>query len=108
VLHAGKKAKFQPIREFPSIERDLVFLLDKNVTTDVILQTVRKACGQQFVDASIFDLYDGKGVPEGEVSLGIRFVLQDTKRTLTQEDSDKVMQAVIDAIATKFKAELRG
>ena len=78
------------------------------MTSDAILQTVRKACGQQFVDASIFDLYDGQGVPEGKVSLGIRFVLQDAKRTLTQEDSDKVMQAVIDAVATKFKAELRG
>ncbi|WP_038246463.1 phenylalanine--tRNA ligase subunit beta [Ghiorsea bivora] len=108
VLHTGKKAKFQPIPEFPSIERDLVFLFDKGVTSDVILQTVRKACGQQLVDASIFDLYDGQGVPEGKVSLGIRFVLQDAKRTLTQEDSDKVMQAVIDAMATKFKAELRG
>ncbi len=108
VLHAGKKAKFQPIPEFPSIERDLVFLFDKGVTSDAILQTVRKACGQQFVDASIFDLYDGQAVPEGKVSLGIRFVLQDAKRTLTQEDSDKVMQAVIDAVATKFKAELRG
>ncbi|MDQ6980976.1 MAG: phenylalanine--tRNA ligase subunit beta [Ghiorsea sp.] len=108
VLHAGKKAKFQPIPEFPSIERDLVFLFDKGVTSDAILQTVRKACGQQSVDASIFDLYEGKGVPEGKVSLGIRFVLQDAKRTLTQEDSDKVMQAVIDVMATKFKAELRG
>ncbi|MCF6208566.1 MAG: phenylalanine--tRNA ligase subunit beta, partial [Ghiorsea sp.] len=108
VLHAGKKAKFQPIPEFPSIERDLVFLFDKGVTSDAILQSVRKACGQQLVNASIFDLYDGKGVPEGKVSLGIRFVLQDAKRTLTQEDSDKAMQAIIDAIAKKFNAELRG
>jgi phenylalanyl-tRNA synthetase beta chain len=106
-LHAGKKAKFQPLPEFPSVERDLVFLFDKGVTSDAILQTVKKACGQQLVQASIFDLYDGQGVPEGKVSLGIRFVLQDAKRTLTQEDSDKVMQAVIDAIGVTFKAELR-
>ncbi|HID35932.1 MAG TPA: phenylalanine--tRNA ligase subunit beta, partial [Ghiorsea sp.] len=108
VLHAGKKAKFQPIPEFPSIERDLVFLFDKGATSDAILQTVRKACGQQLVDASIFDLYDGEGVPEGKVSLGIRFVLQDGKRTLTQEDSGKAMQAVIDMMVNKFEAELRG
>ncbi|MDQ6983864.1 MAG: phenylalanine--tRNA ligase subunit beta, partial [Ghiorsea sp.] len=83
-------------------------LFDKGVTSDAILQTVRKACGQQLVNASIFDLYDGKGVPEGQVSLGIRFVLQDGKRTLTQEDSDKAMQAVIDMMVNKFEAELRG
>lgn len=108
VLHAGKKAKFQPIPEFPSIERDLVFLFDKGATSDAILQTVRKACGQHLVNASIFDLYDGEGVPEGKVSLGIRFVLQDGKRTLTQEDSGKAMQAVIDMMVNKFEAELRG
>jgi len=108
LLHAGKKAKFQPIPEFPSIERDLVFLFDKSVTSDAILQTVKKACGQQLVGAHIFDLYDGKGVPEGKVSIGVRFVLQDAKRTLTQEDSDQAMQAVIDAMRKAFDAELRG
>jgi phenylalanyl-tRNA synthetase beta chain len=108
VLHAGKKAKYQPMPEFPSIERDLVFLFDKAITSEAVLQTVKKACGQQLVQASIFDLYDGQGVPEGKVSLGIRFVLQDVKRTLTQEDSDKAMQAVIEAMNKKFEAELRG
>ncbi len=107
-LHAGKKAKFQPLPEFPSIERDLVFLFDKDVTSESVLQTVKKACGSQLVQAHIFDLYDGKGVPEDKVSLGIRFVLQDAKRTLTQEDSDQAMQAVVDAIAHQFNAELRG
>ncbi|MDX8388317.1 MAG: phenylalanine--tRNA ligase subunit beta [Ghiorsea sp.] len=107
-LNAGKKTKFQPIPEFPSIERDLVFLFDKNTSSESIIQTVRKAGGQQFTGARIFDLYDGKGVPEGKVSLGIRFTLQDAKRTLTQEDSDKAMQSIIDAVAKKFEAELRG
>jgi len=107
-LNAGKKAKFQPIPEFPSVERDLVFLFDKSAASDDILQVVRKACGQQLVDAKIFDKYDGKGVPEGKVSLGIRFVLQDANRTLIQEDSDKAMKAIQDGIANTFGAELRG
>ncbi len=107
-LAAGKKAKFQPIPEFPSVERDLVFLFDKSVASDAILQSVRKACGQQLVDVFIFDWYDGKGVPEGKVSLGIRMLLQDTKRTLTQEDSDKAIQAVVDVMGQTFEAELRG
>ena len=108
VLYSGKKAKFQPIPEFPSIERDLVFLFDKHTSSEDILQTVRRAVGQQLIDTRIFDLYDGKGVPEGKVSLGVRFVLQEAKRTLTQEDSDKAMQSIIDAVTKKFAAELRG
>jgi len=108
VLHTGKKPKFQPIPEFPSIERDLVFLFDKHTSSNDILQTARKAAAQQLLDVRIFDLYEGKGVPEGKVSLGIRFSLQDAKRTLTQQDSDQAMQSIIDMISKKFSAELRG
>ena len=107
-LHGGKKAKFQPMPEFPSVERDLVFLFDKSAASDAILQTVRKAVGHTLTDVYIFDSYEGKGVPEGKVSLGIRFVIQDSKRTLTQEDSDKAMQSVIDGMVKKFEAILRG
>jgi len=107
-LNAGKILKFQAIPEFPSVERDLVFLFDKSTQSESILQTTRKAAGQQCTETRIFDLYDGKGIPEGKVSLGIRFVLQDAKRTLTQEDSDKAMQAIIAAVSKKFDAELRG
>ncbi|MDX8380618.1 MAG: hypothetical protein R8M14_00735, partial [Ghiorsea sp.] len=59
-------------------------------------------------EAKIFDRYHGKGIPDGKVSLGIRFVLRDAKRTLIQEDSDKAMQLIIDGIANKFDAKLRG
>jgi len=107
-LNGGKKLKFQPIPEFPSIERDLVFLFDEKTSSEEILQTVRKAGGTQLTEARIFDMYAGKGVPEGKLSLGVRFVLQDAKRTLTQEDSDQAIQAIIAAMATKFTAELRG
>jgi len=107
-LNVGKKAKFQPIAEFPSVERDLVFLFDKQTSSESILQSVRKAGGPQLVDARMFDLYEGKGVPEGKVSLGIRFTLQDDKRTLTQDDSDKAMQAIMAAMAKQYQAELRG
>jgi len=108
VLNVGKKAKFQPIAEFPSVERDLVFLFDKHTSSESILQSVRKAGGEQLVDVRMFDLYEGKGVAEGKVSLGIRFTLQDDKRTLTQEDSDKAMQAIMAAMAKQYQAELRG
>ena len=107
-LHKGKTLKFQPIPEFPSVERDLVFLFERGTESEAVLQTAKRAAGQSCIDVRIFDLYDGKGVPEGKVSLGIRFALQDAKRTLTQEDSDKAMQAIIDAISKKFNAELRG
>ena len=107
-LPAGKKAKFQPLPEFPGVERDLVFLFDKKDGVEAILQAVRKAGGKLLSDARVFDRYVGQGVPEGKVSLGIRFALQDPKRTLTQEDSDSVSSAIVEAITKTFNAPLRG
>ncbi|MFQ5581282.1 MAG: phenylalanine--tRNA ligase subunit beta, partial [Mariprofundaceae bacterium] len=102
VLPAGKRAKFTALPEFPGVERDLVFLFDKGATSAEILQVVQKAGGKLLTDARVFDLYEGKGVPEGKVSLGIRFTLQDSARTLTQEDSDSVSEAIIAAMNKKF------
>jgi len=106
-LPAGRRAKFMALPEYPGVERDLVFLFDKGATSDEILQAVRKAGGKLLTDARIFDRYEGKGVPEGSVSLGIRFTLQDTGRTLTQEDADSVSEAIMAAMNKKFGASLR-
>ena len=107
-LPAGKKLRFQPLPEFPGVERDLVFLFDRSDRVDAILQAVQKAGGSLLTDARIFDRYDGQGVPEGKVSLGIRFTLRDAKRTLTQEDSDGVSASIVAAMEKTFNAPLRG
>jgi len=107
-LTTGKNTKFASLPEFPAVERDLVFLFERGVSSESILNTVKSAAGKLLTTARIFDLYDGKGVPEGFISLGIRFSLQDAKRTLTQEDSDSASEAIIVAMDKKFNATLRG
>ena len=106
-LPAGKQAKFATLPEFPGVERDLVFLFDKGIASDAVLDAVRKAGGKLLTDARVFDVYDGKGVPDGKISLGVRFALQDAARTLTQEDSDAASKAVIAEMNKRFGAELR-
>ncbi|ATX79035.1 phenylalanyl-tRNA synthetase beta subunit [Mariprofundus aestuarium] len=113
LLHDGKQAKFMPLPEFPGVERDLVFLMDRkafvrNSGSDAILQQVRKSGGKLLIDTRIFDLYEGKGVPEGMISVGVRFALQDPTRTLTQQDSDAASKAIIEGMEQKFGATLRG
>jgi len=113
VLPEGKKAKFAALAEFPGVERDLVFLLEKSAfvresNTDAIVQTVSKAGGKLLTDSRLFDLYEGKGVPEDKISVGVRFTLQDPNRTLTQEDSDAASAAIIAAMDQRFGAVLRG
>jgi phenylalanyl-tRNA synthetase beta chain len=107
-LPDGKQLKFVPLPEFPGVERDLVFLFERNTRVEDIIQTVRKAGGKLLIDVRVFDLYRGRGVPEESVSLGIRFTLQDRGRTLTQEDSDGVSAAIVSAMDKTFGASLRG
>ncbi len=107
LLTAGKTAKFAALPEFPAVERDLVFLFERSVSSDAILNAVKSAAGKLLTEARIFDMYAGKGVPAGHVSLGIRFALQDAKRTLTQADSDTAMQSIIAAMQKRLGADLR-
>jgi len=107
-LPAGKAPKFAPLPEFPGVERDLVFLFDCGTSAEDIVQATLRAGGRLLTGARIFDRYAGKGVPEGKVSLGVRFSLQAQDRTLTQAESDAVSEAIISAMRKKFGAELRG
>ena len=107
-LPAGKRTKFIALPEFPAVERDLVFLFDRGVSSDAILNAVKNGAGKLLSEARIFDRYAGQGVPDGKVSLGIRFTLQDPKRTLTQEDSDAASNAIVAVMEKRFGAALRG
>ncbi len=107
-LPAGKAQKFAALPEFPWVERDLVFLFNRDAKAADIVQAAIRAGGKLVTEARIFDRYEGKGVPEDKVSLGLRFTLQAKDRTLMQEDSDAASAAIIEAMQKKFAAELRG
>ena len=107
-LPQAKKTKFVSLAEFPSVQRDLVFLFERHVQSDAVLQAVRKPAGAWLTDVTIFDRYDGQGVPEGKVSLGVRLTLQHPERTLKQDESEQLVQRVIEAMGERFGALLRG
>ncbi|MDX8390938.1 MAG: phenylalanine--tRNA ligase subunit beta [Mariprofundaceae bacterium] len=107
-LPKGKVAKFAALPDFPSVERDLVFLFERGIQAEDVLQSVRKAGGKLLTEVHVFDLYTGQGVPTGKVSLGARFTLQAADRTLTQEESDAVSESIITAMGKQFGASLRG
>lgn len=106
-LPKAKPVRFAPLPEYPGVSRDLVFLFPQSATAEDILGAARQAGGALVTEASIFDRYVGKGVPEGQVSLGIRLALQSAERTLTQEEVEAVAAAVVAEIRNRFGASLR-
>ncbi|MBI3451970.1 MAG: phenylalanine--tRNA ligase subunit beta [Rhodospirillales bacterium] len=101
-----KPSPFQPV------ERDFAFVLDAAVPADQVIRAVRSAgkdmgAGAQIAAVSVFDVYQGKGVPEGKKSLAISVRLQPTGRTLTDADIDLAGQKIVAAVAKATGASLR-
>jgi phenylalanyl-tRNA synthetase beta chain len=69
--------------------------------------TIRKQAGKTLRSVSVFDVYEGKNLPEGTKSLGYRLVFRDDNRTLTIGDVDAIIRRVVTALETSFGAKLR-
>lgn len=98
---------YNEISKFPSISRDLAVVVDKNVSCEDLLKTVKKYGGQYLVQASVFDLYEGENLPVGKKSIAFSMVLQATEKTLEEVDITSSVDAVVNGLKTDFGATLR-
>jgi phenylalanyl-tRNA synthetase beta chain len=92
---------------YPSTERDVALILDKNIPAGKILGFIEKFDSDILVDSQIFDLYAKKPIPKGKKSLGISMLYQSSERTLTDEEVDKVQDRLVEKLVEKFEAEIR-
>ena len=89
------------------MERDFAFVLDRAVAADVVLRAARGADRGLIERADVFDVYEGKGVPEGKKSLAISVRLQPKDKTLTDEEIDAVAQKIVSAVTKATGGTLR-
>jgi len=104
---AVKKTSFRELPKFFEVKRDLSMLLDETVTFGQIKKIARETERSFLKDTSIFDVYQGKGIPEGKKSYAVSFILQDEKDTLKDNKIDEIMNKLIKAYKEKLGAELR-
>ncbi|MBI5460582.1 MAG: phenylalanine--tRNA ligase subunit beta [Gammaproteobacteria bacterium] len=103
----GSLPVFQEISRYPAIRRDLAFILPQSVVAADIYSSVRAAAGPLLQDLSLFDLYQGKAIESGRKSIALGLILQDSSRTLTEQDVEAVLVQVQTALNAKFGATLR-
>lgn len=101
------KMKFKEISKFPSIEKDIAFVVDKNITSFEIETNIKKAAGSMLESIKPFDLYVGEQLGENKKSIAYSLTFSDAKRTLTEEEVLDAMQKVIDVVSKKCGAECR-
>ena len=110
-LPKAKASKARPklvLSAFQPVERDFAFLVDASVEADKIARAARNADKVMITAARIFDLYAGKGVPEGKKSIAIAVTLQPIERTLTDAEIEAVSNKIVAAVAKATGAVLRG
>jgi phenylalanyl-tRNA synthetase beta chain len=106
-LKSGTVPRFEAISKFPSIKRDLALVVDEAVTANQIVDEVRNSSPQLLKDIDIFDIYRGKGVPEGRKSLAIALTLQDDDETLTDDRVEAVVRKILSSLRDSTGATLR-
>ena len=104
---ASRPPKAQAVSRFPSIRRDIAVIVDDEVTADELIDAVASSSEGLISSVRIFDIYKGAGIEAGLKSVALGLILQETSRTLTDEDADQAMAAAIKKLQDKFAAELR-
>jgi phenylalanyl-tRNA synthetase beta chain len=101
-------AKSRALSKYPSVRRDLAFVVAESVTWGALSAAVRRAAGTALRDLVLFDKYQGKGVEPGFKSLAMGLILQDESRTLTDREVDATVASVTDALQREHGAVIRG
>ena len=98
---------FQEISKFPAVSRDLALLIDKNIEFTQIEQIARQSEKKLLKNVELFDVYEGKNLPEGKKSYAVNFILQDTEKTMGDKQIEAIMNKLIAQIKKQLNAELR-
>ena len=106
-LALKKKVKFTPLPKTQAVNRDLALLVDTQVTMEAIEKVVRESEKKLLKKVTLFDVYEGKNLPEGKKSYAISIELQDEEKTMNDRQIDAIMSKIIDNLTKRLGAQLR-
>jgi phenylalanyl-tRNA synthetase beta chain len=106
ILHKRHKVIFEELPKFPAVRRDLALLIDKNVKFRTDKRNRIQSGTQDFREVDLFDVYEGKGIPENKKSYAVSFILRDDKATLNDKLIEKTMQKLVDTFNRELGAVL--
>jgi phenylalanyl-tRNA synthetase beta chain len=104
---AGDDLKAESLPRYPAIVRDLSILVSEALPASAVRGTIRSAAPSTLVSIVEFDRYTGKGVPQDKISLSLRLTFRAHDRTLTDEDVQAAMDAIVSALRATHGAEQR-
>ena len=103
----GADPEYQPLPKFPAVTRDIAVLVDTTVTVGALEGCILGAAKGLLKEVKLFDIYNGANLPEGKKSVAFNLVLRADDRSLTAQEADDEVKAVLEALETEFGAALR-
>ena len=101
------KVGYTELPKFPEVRRDLALLLDEGVSYAALRSAAFKQAKKLLRQVGLFDVYRGDKIPEGKKQYAMSFVIQDSEKTLTDQDTERVMDRILDCFRKDFGAQLR-
>jgi len=101
------KVVYKEVPKIPAMRRDLALLIDKAVAYSSIKEVASKQDRKLLKSINLFDVYEGKSLPEGKKSYAVSFLFQDETKTLVDKQIDKVMSKIISSLEKELGAQLR-
>lgn len=99
--------KFTEIAKYPEVRRDLALLLDNSVAFSQIIELAKKSEKNLLKKIDLFDVYQGNNLPEGKKSYAVSFIIQDSSKTLTDSQIEKVISKLTQSFQNELGASLR-
>lgn len=101
------KIKFQEIPKYPEVRRDLSLLLNTTTTFEELYKVAYQTEKALLKNVTLFDVYEGKNLPEGKKSYALSFIIQDNTKTLNDSQIEKIMTKLQNNFEKEFEAVLR-
>ena len=99
--------KYKEAFKYPSIEKDMAYILDKDVQVGDVISTIKKASSKILQEVGVFDLYEGDKIDSNKKSVAFNLLYNGIDRTLTDEEVMNDFNKIVSKVVEKFKCELR-
>ena len=100
------KMKYKEISQYPTVNKDIAIILDKDITADEVAKSIKKAAGNLLVEQRIFDVYTSPILGDKK-SMAYSLVFGSNTKTLTDDEINPILEKIIKQLEKDFKAELR-
>ena len=103
----GPDPEYVPLPKFPAVTRDIAVVCKNEVTVGALEDCIRRGAKGLLKEVSLFDIYTGKGIPDGCKSVAFNLVLRSDDRSLTAEEADADVQSILALLKEELGATLR-